>query len=104
MSRHHFDVDEKRAVTVGYDRPMGTFYAQLWDRDHDDDFDFGSPAAVVGYHDAEKIPPLAGRVRAVPGQERRGARQLHAARVERAPLPDEIFLKLSREGEPLDRR
>lgn len=60
MSRHHFDVDEKRAITLGYDAPFNTWFAQLWNRDFDDDFDFGAPEKAVGYHDAEKLPPIAG--------------------------------------------
>jgi hypothetical protein len=103
MSRHHFDVDEKRAVTVGYDRPMGTFYAQLWDRDYDDDFDFGSPKAVVGYHDAEKIPPIAGEYGPYPVKSVE-ALDNYTQRAWNIPLPDEIFFALSKEGEPLDRR
>jgi hypothetical protein len=60
MSREKFDASEGVAVIVGYDKSFKTFWAQLWDRDHDPDFDMGSPKAVVGYHDAEKVPPLAG--------------------------------------------
>jgi hypothetical protein len=61
MGKDKFDVSETVTVIVGYDKSFTTFFAQLWDRDHDPDFDGGSPKAVVGYHPAEQgIPPLAG--------------------------------------------
>jgi hypothetical protein len=60
MSRSYLDLDEKRTLVFGYDRPFKTYYVQLWDRDFDPDFDFGAPAKAAGYHEMEKIEPLAG--------------------------------------------
>lgn len=45
---------------MGWDQPMRTYYAQLWDSAFDPDFDLGAPAKAAGYHEAEKIAPLAG--------------------------------------------
>lgn len=66
MGQINFKVDEKRTVTCGWDRPMRTWFAQLWDEDFDPSMKDGeentwrAPAKAVGYHDAEKVAPLAG--------------------------------------------
>lgn len=95
MSRDKFNVSEGVAVIVGYDKPFSTFWAQLWDRDHDDDFDTGSPKAVVGYHPEEQlIPPLAGECGPypVPSVEALDTYLRQAWNVE---MPDHIYAALS---------
>lgn len=60
MSRVRIPLDDRRELVVGWDRPVGTYFVQLWDRDFDPDFALGAPVKAAGYHDMEKIPPLAG--------------------------------------------
>lgn len=94
MSRFHFDVDEKRAVTLGMDSPMRTFFAQLWNRDFDDDFDTGAPEKAVGYHPAEKMPPLAGEYGPYPVPTA-DALDAYLRRAWKIDIPDDVYAKLS---------
>jgi hypothetical protein len=52
MSRHWVDLDD-RFVIVGYDRPVHTFFAQLYDAGDDTN---DPPCKAVGYHPAERAP------------------------------------------------
>jgi hypothetical protein len=53
MSRHFIDAfDSSHVVTVGWDRPMNTFFAQVFDEDDRALLDVGGPADVVADVDA----------------------------------------------------
>jgi hypothetical protein len=54
MGRTYFKLDGALELTAGYDRPFGTWFAQLYDANFSEQTDDDSPAKTAGYHPTER--------------------------------------------------
>lgn len=54
MGKTYFKLDGALELVAGWDRPFGTWFAQLYDANFSEQTQDDSPAKTVGYHPTEQ--------------------------------------------------